>query len=114
MAYGLDDSWVQSPPDLRGAGYDEWAAMTGVPASHALVGGTSWGTDYSGMQPDAGLQRVVVGDGAPVGPARSTWDSWRDIINFGGSPAPYILIAALAAIFLLHIRITSSGLKVGR
>jgi len=115
MAYGLDEGWVQSPPDVAGRGYDEWAAMTGVPATHALVGGASWGTDSSGFQPDTGLQRVVLGDGAPVGPARSSWDNWRDIFNFSGSPAPYVLLALVAAILLLHVRLTAAGgLRVGK
>jgi hypothetical protein len=116
--------WVVAPPDVPGAGRDEWASMTGIPPTHPLIGGPGWGPDSSGTQADAGFARVV--DGAPGMPGgaptdrhvRAGWDDWRDLFN-PHSPMMWLLLFALAATSLVHFRLqgrvgpASAGARLG-
>jgi hypothetical protein len=120
MATGFDNSWVAAPPDVRGAGRDEWAATTGMPSTHPLVGGPGWGPDSSGTQADAGYARVV--DGAPGMPGgaptnrkvRAGMDDWRELFN-PHSPMLWLLGLALVATSMIHLRVEGrAGAGLGR
>jgi hypothetical protein len=112
MATGFDTSWVVAPPDVPGAGLDEWSRMTGIPPTHPLVGGPGYGAGGSGFEPDAGYSRVVdsVGaampGGAPAGPARvrARFNDWRELLD-PHSPMLWLLILALGAVSLVHLRL---------
>jgi len=114
MAYGTLSSegkgWLESPPDVLGAGRDYWAETSGIPPTHPLVGGSSWDPMGSGMQPDWGFSRLVTtnADGGappPMGTGNASFSDWREVLNFRGSPVPYILLALLAAIGFIHLRL---------
>lgn len=108
MAYGTTPGWTLAEPDVRSAGVDEWARMTGIPPTHALVGGPGFGADSSGFQADAGLTRAVLGDpmAAPAMPAdvSAKWDDWRDAFD-PDSPAFWILLFMLAAVGFVFLRV---------
>jgi hypothetical protein len=110
MAYGLDTSWVMAPPDVQGAGWDEWSRTTGIPPTHALVGGPGYGADSSGFNLGAGGDTRTVGEaampgGAPAEPhLRARWDDWRELFD-PHSPMLWLLLFALAAVSLIHFRI---------
>jgi hypothetical protein len=125
MATGFDNAWVVAPPDVRGAGGDEWAAMTGIAPGNPLVGGAAWG----GFAPDRGLDAAgalidaggtAMPGGAPVDrKERAAWDDWRDLFDLE-SPMPYILAFVLAAVGFLHFRVQAragharAGVAIGR
>jgi hypothetical protein len=118
VAFGVNDDsgWDAAPTDVIGAGGDAWAALTGIPATHPLVGGADWGPDQTGMSPDAGLSRIVtqnLGETAPMGAGRGGFDDWRDLLDFRSSPTPYILLALLAAIGFIHLRIEGRAGPLG-
>jgi hypothetical protein len=111
MAYGLDASWVAAPPDLGvQAGWDEWSRTTGIPPTHALVGGPGYGPDSSGFNLGASGDARVVGGaampgGAPADPGlRSRWNDWRELFD-PHSPMLWLLLMALAAVSLVHFRL---------
>jgi hypothetical protein len=110
MAYGLTSGWTAAEPDVRTAGRDEWAAMTGVPATHPLVGGPHYGGSPGGAQgPDMGFSRAVLSDplaASPAAPAdvAAKWDDWRDAFD-PDSPAFWILLLILAAVGFVFFRV---------
>jgi hypothetical protein len=111
MPFGIDEDWVAAPPDLRGAGSVEYGRTIGIPATHPLVGGSTWGADSSGMQPDWGFSRLVSdstpGTGAAGAGLRSDLDDWRDALDFRHSPTPWILLALLVAVGFVHLRLNT-------
>jgi hypothetical protein len=119
MAYGLDNAWVMAPPDIASAGLgnpgvDEWSKFTGIPATHALVGGPGYGPDSSGFNLGAGGDARVVdavggaampGGAPPPGtPARSRWNDWRELLD-PHSPMLWLLLFAAGALSLIHVRV---------
>lgn len=116
MPTGLTPGWSQAEPDYRGAGRDEWARTTGIPPTHALVGGPGFGSDGSGFQADAGYQRTVLGDplAVPAMPSDVTarWDDWRDAFD-PDSPAFWILLFMLAAVGFVFLRVEGRAGPVG-
>jgi hypothetical protein len=123
MATGLDTSWVAAPPDLAAAGItnpgqDEWAAATGIPATHPLVGGPGFGP--TAADPAFGYSRVVdaapppalstggaaMPGGAPATPAhvRARWSDWRELFD-PHSPMLWLLVLTLGAVSILHLRL---------
>lgn len=107
-----NDRFVIDPTDVRGAGFDEWAAMTGVRAGSPLLGGAGF-AGYPGMAgaPDLGSFTTVV-DGTPAmpggapasQPARARWNDWRELFD-PHSPALWLLIFTIFATSLVHFRI---------
>ena len=116
MPYGRDTSWVIDPPDVSGAGEDEWARMSGVTIAHPLVGGPGWGPDSLGTQADSGYARVVdtavgmPGGAPPQRGVRAAMDNWKELFN-PSSPMFWLLLFALGAASLAHFRLSA---RVGR
>jgi hypothetical protein len=111
MAFGFDSNWVAAPPDVAGAGQDEWSQMTGIPATHPLVGGPGYGNLGAGMEADAGFARIVEGPsaampgGAPADPAlRGRWNDWRELFD-PHSPMLWLLLLAAGSMSLIHLRL---------
>jgi hypothetical protein len=115
------DRWVMDPTDVRGAGYDEWASMTGMAASSPLLGGPGWG-GYAGTAAAGDLgsfTTVVTGnEGTPAMPggapanrkARAQWSGWQELFDVH-SPMLWLLLFAIFATSLVHFRLQGS---VGR
>jgi hypothetical protein len=104
-----DAGWTADPTDVVGAGAQSYEDVIGIPASRSMVGGPQWNT--SGMvETDVGLQRLV-GEMAPAATAHGTamLDDWRDVLNWRDSPAPWILLAILAAIGFVHLRVNTKA-----
>ena len=116
MATGLGRSWTLSPPDVAGAGDLEWATTAGVPSGHPLVQGLqSTQAGGSGYDVDAPRGLIVTQDiDAPrpqgnMGGAADVFDDWRDLFDFKSSPAPYVLLALLAIIGIVAMRVEVRG-----
>jgi hypothetical protein len=111
---------VASPADLPFAGAAEWSAMTGVSPMSPLVGGP--GLAGGGGQAslpynvDGARSRVVTnGTAGPVGAADAAGmnllDDWRDVFNFRGSPAPWLLLFILVMLGLMQLRVSARAGK---
>lgn len=114
MAYGIDhDVGVMAPSDVAGAGEFEWARTAGVPPSNPLVGGVGWG-DF-GLDADVRRSRVVTTPEGNAGHASSPGtmviDTWRDVLNFRGSPTPWVLIGAVVILGFMQFRVQA---RLGR
>jgi hypothetical protein len=113
MAYGTGhDTGVMAPADVAGAGELEWYKHVGVPPTHPLVGGPDH-PDLGAFDVDRGRSRVVTTPEGNVGPAPGVMviDGWRDLLNFKGSPAPWVLLGALAILGFMQFRVQA---RVGR
>jgi hypothetical protein len=108
---------VIDPVDVRGAGPMEWADMIGVEPSHPLVtGGSEMGYDINER-----WSRVVTQPYSQSGPAADTIATpeghattggighWRDLLNFHGSAAPWLLLLLVAIVFLSHLKLSAKG-----
>lgn len=118
MATGLQGPGaVMAPADNPGAGDLEWAKVAGVPPTNPLVGGPGWTAGFGGIDVDRGRSRIVtqyadpMGAGPQMGPGMAVVDDWRDLFNWKGSPAPWLLLASLAILGLMQLRINA---RVGR
>ena len=121
MAFGLGPSesgGVMAPADVRGAGEMEWATISGLAPTNPLVGGPGYGYDV-----DQGRSRVVTTPDGQAGPATAglaatpdgvqLQDDWRDLINFKGSPMPWLLILALVMLGFMQFRVSARA-RAGR
>lgn len=104
---------AMAPSDVAGAGDYEWAGMTGMSPTHPLMGG---GPRMSGianpLDPDAGLGVIAATLPAGEAPGASdvdVFDDWRDLFDFRNSPAPWVLLLALAAIGFVQFRVQARG-----
>lgn len=104
----------------------EWAVISGANKGAPTVGGPH----MAGLMThdvDRGRSRVVadigssepwtgVGAGTPEG---RVMDDWRDLLNFKGSPMPWLLLLVLAALGLVSLSISGragplrAGLSAG-
>jgi hypothetical protein len=119
MATGFNSrlGGVMAPTDVAGAGYDAWAATTGIPATSTVVGGAGDVNDENRMPYDVDRSRgrIVTTDtrrnGPAGGDAANLLDDWRDVFNIAHSPAPWILLIALVVLGLMQFRVQT---RVGR
>lgn len=120
MATGVNDQTggVMSPSDVHFAGADAWAQMTGVSPMSPLVGGPGQGTAESPAGPytiDGHASRIVTNDAAPIagitGPGSAVLDDWRDVLNFKGSPAPWLLLLLLVMLGFMQLRVQARAGK---
>jgi hypothetical protein len=103
-------------PDTPGAGASQWEEMAGVSPLSPLVGGP--GFDASGSHLpyniDGARSRVVsndVPDSRPVAAGGMLLDDWRDLLNFRGSPVPWLLVLTLAMVGFAQFRIQARAGK---
>src|SRR4051812_39498888 len=98
----------------------EWADLVGVPVDPPLVGG---GTMPFSIEDR--WARVITTSAGQAGPASDTIatpdghgpaaiHSWRETLNFHGSPVPWLLLAGVAMGFLVHFSINAEGGALGR
>ena len=120
MPTGLDGpagGWVNAPTDLPGFGDVQWESMSGRDYSRPIVGGQDWGQDMTGFNPTTGFERIVTGSGSglqPVpGPGGRKVTDWRYALN-PDSPTFWILVFTLAAIGILHARVSVKAGRLGR
>jgi hypothetical protein len=103
---------VMAPSDVPGAGMDAWTRTQGIPPTSALVGGPGdlsddWHMPYN---VDRSRGRIITNDSAGLvgpqgGPGAGLLDDWRDVLNWRHSPAPWLLLAALAVVGLMQFRL---------
>jgi hypothetical protein len=93
-------------PDNPSLGPLTWTEMSGLHPDSPLVGGR--GAPSGGIDPDFKYRRVAVAtpDQMPVGQRQHA----AELLNFSGSPMPWILLAALAYMGLVHLHVIG---KVG-
>jgi hypothetical protein len=102
MAYGQQQGGgVFALPDDPSLGAQTWAQMSGVHPDSPLVGGR--GAPSGGIDADYHYRRVAVASPAqqPVGQRAHA----SEILNFRGSPMPWILLAALGYLGLVHLHV---------
>lgn len=123
MAYGREGSetgGVIDAVDVRGAGSLEWASLSGVSVDNPLVGAGPMPYNISDR-----WSRVVTTPGGQAGPASNVIatpeggtpaaiGNWRDTFNLHGSPVPWLLIACIAIVFIVHFSINAEGGAFGR
>lgn len=121
MATGLTEfSGGFATPDVPGGGEADWTRLAGLPPTHPMVGGP----DVAGLgqyDVDRGRSRTGAITSLPAseGGGTATWtgslagvpgaeifDDWRDLFNFRGSPMPWLLMFALAALGLMQLAIS--------
>jgi hypothetical protein len=113
-----------APTDVRDAGDIEWSVTSGISATNPIVSDTR--TDYGGFDADHGRSRIVTtpegqqgpaGAGAamaaPDAPGVALLDSWRDLMNFKGSPMPWLLILAVLFLGFMQFRVDARA-RVGK
>jgi hypothetical protein len=114
---------VLAPVDVRGAGGLSWAEVAGVNAGHPLVrdGNTlGWDTNRRVVTTPEGQAGPATGgliatpDGAGEFPGLAAIDDWRDIINFKGSPVPWILLIALGVLTFAHASVQARAGAFGK
>lgn len=131
MAIGRSTSrggGVISEADVRGAGDMEWSNLIGVRPDHPLVAGSGPGS-YSGAIVSENSRIVTTPAGqsgaASAGGLAATpdgyaaaglkhLDDWRDLFNLKGSPAPWILLVAIAVIFFAHASVQARAGAFGK
>jgi hypothetical protein len=98
---------VQARGAIVAPGNDEgrmtWARMAGVDAASPIVGGP-YVPGLGSRDIDRGRGRIVslpgagsAASGSGAGSAAAPiWDDWRDLLNFKGSPMPWLLLLTLA------------------
>lgn len=116
-------SGAMAPADVPGAGSDQWGRYTGVPALSVLVGGPGHDGDIDNLPNNVGrtAYRMTTNDASPgplAGPGLGHLDDWRDILNFKGSPVPWLLVMSLAVLGLMQFRLMvraggKKGVKAG-
>lgn len=115
---------VLAPADVRGAGDMEWASVIGVPPGHPLVSDAG----PAGYNIAASHSRIVTTPAGQAGPAGGVLatpneyaleggkhiDDWRDILNFKGSPVPWMLLIALGVLLFAHASIQARAGAFGK
>lgn len=117
MAIGREPSergGVIDPPDVRGAGPMEWEGVAGIPPSHPLIASGARGYNIE----DA-WNRVVTTPYGQAGPAADTIATpegtatglghWSDVLNFHGSPLPWVLVILVVILFLSHLSLRAGA-----
>lgn len=124
MATGRETSesgGVLSPADVRGAGSLSWSEVAGVHPGHPLVrdGNTlGWDTNRRIVTTPEGQAGPATGgvlatpDGQAPGVAHI--DDWRDLLNFKGSPIPWLLLIALGVLTFAHASVQARAGAFGR
>lgn len=109
MATGVvnQSGGVAAPSDVPFAGADQWSQMTGVSPMSPLVGGPGLGTANLPYNVDGARSRIVSNDAGPdtAAPHLSVLDDWRDVLNFRGSPMPWLLLLMLVMLGFMQLRI---------
>jgi hypothetical protein len=103
-----------SRPDVETLGIATWADMTGVDPNSPLVGGRNVPT--GGVEPQYKYRRVALaaGPSTPTGHA-PMHAHFSEILNFRHSPMPWLLLAAILYLGLIHLHVTGQvGAGVGR
>lgn len=98
-------------PDMPSLGPATWADMGGVHPDSPLVGGR--GAPSGGIDPDFKYRRVAVASVDVTPASGGSAGSFSELLNFKGNPLPWILIAAIAYLGLVHVSIAGSA-GVGR
>jgi hypothetical protein len=90
-------------PDVPALGAATWGQMSGMHPDSPLVGGR--GAPNGGIDPDYKYRRVALAspDAMPVGQRQH----FSELLNFSHSPLPWILLAALAYLGLVHLHVNS-------
>lgn len=93
----------------------EWAQMVGIAPDHPLVGGGS----EMGENINQRWSRVVTQPYKQSGPAADTiatpdgsaggLNHWRDLLNFRGSAAPWLLLILIAIVYFSHLKLQAGG-----
>jgi hypothetical protein len=111
FATGLGQSGgVFSWPDVPELGYETWSSMTSVEPGHPLVGGSGPGS--LGYGPAHGMRQVALAQPAPAqGAAAGSPASanWRELFNLKGNPLPWVLLAAILYLGLMHIHVRAGA-----
>lgn len=112
MALGLTEfSGAAADTSLPAAGELEWHRMGGLSPEHPLVGGPR--IDGLGAHDvDGGFSRIATleSTGAALGqlagaPGVHTIDGFGDLLNFRGSPMPWMLGLALLALGVMQLQV---------
>lgn len=106
MATGQGQSGgVFSWPDVPALGPATWAEMSGMHPGHALVGGQIPGLDVAGrgvaIAAQPGTQGAATGSPAAA--------NWRELFNVHGNPMPWVLIAAVLYLGLMHVHVRAGA-----
>jgi hypothetical protein len=88
-------------PDNPALGMQTWGEMTGVRPDSPLVGGR--GTPSGGIDPDFKYRRVAIAE--PMHQAVGQRSHFTELGNFRGSPMPWLLVAALAYLGMVHLHL---------
>jgi hypothetical protein len=113
MATGFidDPGGVMSPADVHFAGVDAWQRMTGMSPMSPLVGGFGGGDGTLPYNVDGASRIVSTGAAGSMsgvgGPGVHLLDDWRDIYNFRGSPAPWLLLLILVMLGFMQLRVAA-------
>jgi hypothetical protein len=101
MAVGVlfQQGATAAPVDVPGTGEMSWEAVSGINVTDPLISGPGMG---SNMPNDVGSHSgafvsLPPADGGYAAQPKGT-DNWRDLLDFQGSPAPWVLLIAFAAI----------------
>ena len=124
MALGREPSergGVIDPADVRGAGSMEWAELVGVPVDHPLVGGgampfnieDNWSRIVTTPAGQAGPASGVIAS-PEVAPGVHPHAHWREGLNFRGAAGPWLMLAVLLAVLLIHFSVNAEGGALGR
>jgi hypothetical protein len=97
---------VFSWPDAPALGAATWADMSGVRPDNPLVGGRGAAGGVGGDDYRYRKVALAAPEHQPVGQRAH----FTELLNFSGSPMPWILLAALAYLGLIHLH---AGAKVG-
>jgi hypothetical protein len=97
--------------------------MSGVSPANPIVSNSR--SDYAGLDVDHGRSRIVTTPEGQAGPATggamaapdapgvALLDSWRDLLNFKGSPMPWLFILALLFLGFMQFRVDARA-RAGR
>lgn len=113
MATGLTEwSGTLAPTDVPNAGEMSWTSIAGIDPEDPRVGGphvaglgagdVDRGRSRIATMADASQPWTGAGAGTPEG---RRMDDWRDLFNFRGSPMPWLLLLALAALGMLQLSV---------
>lgn len=102
---------VMSPADVGYAGASQWEQMTGMTAISPLVGGPGFGDGTMPYNIDGARSRIVTTGAGAMGPMQGPGvdllDDWRDVFNFRGSPAPWLLLLMLVILGFMQLRVSA-------
>lgn len=116
---GFDDPAVASLPPAGNLYYGQDVALSVGPQAFEIQPAEYGGMVGRGVEGHPLGRRVnlmfggssaTTGEGAPiVNAANATSGHWSDVLNFHGSPAPWILLGILIVAGLLHVSAGASG-----